>query len=152
MPLQKTIVDPFDDTPIEGAYVYCSFLALDFFGKSGKLVMAAHPDVASAYSGKPPITTYDFAITPNGTAATYGPPPVLTPEHTVEHAATETEEAWTEVVPATYGDAPLIAAAIPSFDELMMANYQAFGMIAQAVEAFALLHPVLADATPYSEV
>jgi hypothetical protein len=46
---------PFATAPLEGAYGWIGFLAVDFASGTGRLVVNVHPSGADALAGKPPI-------------------------------------------------------------------------------------------------
>lgn len=150
MPLSMPYPNPYSIETLQNTYIWCSFLALDFASKSGRIVMSIHPDRDSAYAGKPPIATISYTITPEGRAAvmtliqdeipyqpaTYDyetdPPTLLTPE--IPYS------------PPVYGE-PVIIPAFPSFDELMAGNAEAFASVATTVYTLCLSQPEFAGAS-----
>jgi len=161
MPLITSTPDPFSVSTLSTAWAYCALFTLNFADKTGRLVYDIHSNKTAAYSGGLPIKSVEIAITPTGTPAVYGQPELISPyvppvyeTNVIREPGTngpddlgETEQVLvTPAVDPVYSEAPLIRAAIPSFDELVVANQTAYGMLLSAVDTLALSQPEFADA------
>lgn len=159
MPIVSSFQDPFSDDLIPEAWTYCRLLPMDFGSQTMRLVFETYRDKASAYSGKPPLESTPYEISPNGKPAVYGSPELLSPYVPPVYETTVVREPGTNgpddegeaetilVSPAVdpvYGEPPLLEPAVPSFAELVAANAQAYALLQAAVDNFALSRPKFA--------
>jgi hypothetical protein len=57
-----TFNNPYSTTPLNNAYVWITFQAIDFFDGTGRIQVAVNSDEASANAGLPPIFSFSVAL------------------------------------------------------------------------------------------